>query len=99
MWIIEGFICVAIYVVIIIAALKSDIKVKNIIAVKRLDEVKVTTIKIKDLRKFINQMEIEGLNDETALTFETNETKRSSEHIENITSMEYSPTTNILIFG
>lgn len=55
-----------------------------------------TTIKIKDLRKFINQMEIEGLNDETVLTFET---KRSSEHIENITSMEYSPTTNILIFS
>lgn len=55
-----------------------------------------TTIKIKDLRKFINQMEIEGLNDETVLTFET---KRSSEHIVNITSMEYSPTTNILIFS
>ena len=58
--------------------------------------VEETTIKIKDLRKFINQMEIEGLNDETVLTFET---KRSSEHIENITSMEYSPTTNILIFS
>ncbi|MBP3630422.1 MAG: hypothetical protein J6J23_02915 [Clostridia bacterium] len=55
-----------------------------------------STIKIKDLRKFINQMETEGLNDETVLTFET---KRSSEHIENITSMEYSPTTNILIFS
>ena len=41
-------------------------------------------------------MEIEGLNDETVLTFET---KRSFEHIENITSMEYSPTTNILIFS
>ena len=60
------------------------------------EETTETTIKIKDLRKFINQMEIEGLNDETVLTFET---KRSSEHIENITSMEYSPTTNILIFS
>ena len=58
--------------------------------------VEETTIKIKDLRKFINQMEIEGLNDETVLTFET---KRSSGCIENITSMEYSPTTNILIFS
>ena len=58
--------------------------------------VEDTTIKIKDLRKFINQMEIEGLNDETVLTFET---KRSSGCIESITSMEYSPTTNILIFG
>lgn len=53
-------------------------------------------IKIKDLRNFINQMEIEGLNDETVLTFET---KRSSGSIENITSIEYSPTTNILIFS
>ena len=53
-------------------------------------------ITVKDLRKFINQMEIEGLNDETVLTFET---KRSSGCIENITSMEYSPTTNILIFS
>lgn len=60
------------------------------------EEITETTIKIKDLRKFINQMEIEGLNDETVLTFET---KRSSEHIENIISMEYSPTTNILIFS
>lgn len=60
------------------------------------EETTETTIKIKDLRKFINQMETEGLNDETVLTFET---KRSSEHIENITSMEYSPTTNILIFS
>ena len=58
--------------------------------------VEDTTIKIKDLRKFINQMEIEGLNDETVLTFET---KRSSGCIENITTMEYSPTTNILIFS
>lgn len=54
-----------------------------------------TAIKIKDLRNFINQMEIEGLNDETVLTVET---KHSSGCIENITSMEYSPTTNILIF-
>jgi hypothetical protein len=58
--------------------------------------VEDTTIKVKDLRKFINQMEIEGLNDETVLTFEI---KRSSGCIENITSMEYSPTTNILIFS
>ena len=56
-------------------------------------------ITVKDLRKFINQMEIEGLNDETMLTFETKRTKRSSGCIENITSMEYSPTTNILIFS
>jgi hypothetical protein len=55
-----------------------------------------TTIKIKDLRKFINQMEIEGLNDETVLTFKT---KRSSGYIENITLMEYGTTTNILIFS
>lgn len=55
-----------------------------------------TTIKIKDLHKFINQMKIEGLNDETVLTFET---KRSSGCIENIATMEYSPTTNILIFS
>ena len=53
-------------------------------------------ITIKDLRNFIKQMEIEGLNDETILTFET---KRSSGEIKNITSMEYSPTTNILIFS
>lgn len=55
-----------------------------------------TTIKIKDLYKFINQMKIEGLNDETVLTFEA---KCSSSCIENITTMEYSPTTNILIFS
>lgn len=58
--------------------------------------VEKTTIKLKDLRKFINKMESNGLNDDTVLTFET---KRSSGCIESITSMEYSPTTNILIFS
>lgn len=53
-------------------------------------------IAVKDLRNFLNQMESEGLNDDTILTIET---KHATNNIENITTMEYSPTTDIVIFG
>ena len=53
-------------------------------------------IAVKDLRDFINQMKSEGLNDDTILTIET---KRTTSNIENITTMEYSPTTDIVIFS
>lgn len=53
-------------------------------------------IAVKDLRDFLNQMKSEGLNDDTILTIET---KRTTSNIENITTMEYSPTTDIVIFS
>lgn len=53
-------------------------------------------ITVKDLRNMLKQMEAEGLNDNTILTIEVMNTYRS---LENVSSMEYSPTTNIIIFS
>lgn len=53
-------------------------------------------ITVKDLRDMLKQMEAEGLNDNTLLTIEVMNPYRS---LENVRSMEYSPTTNIIIFS
>lgn len=61
--------------------------------VKNRDIKKIT---VKDLRNMLKQMEVEGLNDNTLLTIEV---KTPCCSIKKVSSMEYSPTTNIIIFS
>lgn len=61
---------------------------------RRIENMKKITV--KDLRDMLKQMEAEGLNDNTLLTIEVMNPYRS---LENVSSMEYSPTTNIIIFS